>query len=90
MSDTSETNDGSFPRPLRAFDARINGWAHQLSGWQGLFIGAITIAVGQNVAEWLPLSDLYSTLALFPITLALLYVQLFVAARYFADRTGGC
>jgi len=90
MSDTSESNGNGIANPLRAVDARINGWAHQITGWQGLFVGAVTIALGQKVAAWLPLSDFYSTLALFPITLALLYVQLFVAARYFADRTGGC
>jgi hypothetical protein len=90
MSDTPESNGTGIGNPLRAVDARINGWAHQISGWQGLFIGAITVAVGQTLVGWLPLSDFYSTLALFPITLALLYVQLFVAARYVADRTGGC
>ena len=90
MSDTPESNGNGIPNPLQAVDARINGWANRISGWQGLFVGAITIAVGHKVAAWLPLSDFYSTLALFPITLALLYVQLFVAARYFADRAGGC
>ncbi|ELZ29147.1 hypothetical protein C475_02984 [Halosimplex carlsbadense 2-9-1] len=56
-----------------------------------LYIGAVTVVVGTEVAEWLPLGDLYSTLALFPVALALLYGQLTLLA-YLRRRGygGGC
>lgn len=90
MSDVPESPSSLVLAPLQALDARINGWARQITGFQGLFIGAITVAVGHTIAEWLPLSEVYSTLALFPITLALLYVQLFVAARVAGADADGC
>jgi hypothetical protein len=90
MSDAPKSGTSLVRRPLRAFDARINGWAREITGFQGLFIGAITVAVGQTVVEWLPLSDFYSALALFPITLVLLSVQLFLAARFADTTASGC
>ncbi|QLH76545.1 hypothetical protein HZS55_04155 [Halosimplex rubrum] len=45
-----------------------------------LYVGAVTVVVGTEIAEWLPLGDFYSTLALFPIALVLLYGQLTLLA----------
>ncbi|QLH80715.1 hypothetical protein [Halosimplex pelagicum] len=55
-----------------------------------LYVGAITVVVGTEVAEWLPLSDFHSTLALFPIALALLYGQLGLLAYLRRRSYGGC
>jgi len=56
-----------------------------------LYIGAVTVVAGTEIAEWLPLSEFYSTLALFPIALVLLYAQLGLLA-YLRRRGfgGGC
>jgi hypothetical protein len=56
-----------------------------------LYIGAVTVVVGTEFAEWLPLGDFYSTLAIVPIVLALLYGQLGLLA-YLRRRGygGGC
>jgi len=56
-----------------------------------LYVGAVTVVVGTEIAEWLPLGDFYSTLALFPVALVLLYGQL-GALAYLRRRGhgGGC
>lgn len=56
-----------------------------------LYIGAVTVAVGTTVTEWLPLGDFYSALAMFPVALVLLYGQLTLLA-YLRRRGygGGC
>ena len=60
-----------------------------------LYIGAITVVGANELVEWLiewhVLSELYGALALFPLTLALLYIQSAVLAYY--ERKGyrrGC
>ncbi|WP_436927766.1 hypothetical protein [Halosimplex amylolyticum] len=45
-----------------------------------LYIGAITVVVGLEIVELLPLSDTLTALSLFPIALALLYGQLALLA----------
>lgn len=54
-----------------------------------LYIGAVTVVVGLEVAELLPLSDTLTALAVFPIALALLYGQLTLLALLRRRGTGG-
>jgi hypothetical protein len=55
-----------------------------------LYVGAVTVVVGHEIAEWLPLGDLSTSLALFPIGLALLYGQLALLAVLRRRGYGGC
>ncbi|QPV64699.1 hypothetical protein I7X12_08875 [Halosimplex litoreum] len=54
-----------------------------------LYVGAVTVVAGTELAEWLPLSDFYSTLALFPIAVVLLYGQLTLLAYLRRRGYGG-
>lgn len=87
MTETSDSNGTPLLDTLRSFDSQMNRWACAISGWEGIFIGALTVVFAEEFVELVPLSDVYATLALFPTTLALLYILLFVAARY---GRGGC
>lgn len=46
-----------------------------------LFVGALTVVLSREIMELLPLSQFYQSLALLPITIALLYVLLALAGR---------
>ena len=46
-----------------------------------LFVGALTVVLSREVIELLPVSEFYQSLALLPITIALMYVLLSLAAR---------
>ncbi|MFC7140690.1 hypothetical protein ACFQMA_12780 [Halosimplex aquaticum] len=56
-----------------------------------LYIGAVTVVLGLEIAELLPLSDTLTALSLFPIALALLYGQLtLLALLRRRGYAGGC
>ncbi|WP_123535847.1 hypothetical protein [Halosimplex salinum] len=56
-----------------------------------LYIGAITVVFGLEIAELLPLSNTLTALALLPIALALLYGQLtLLALARRRGYVGGC
>jgi len=62
-------------------DARLNERLRSVSRWSALFVGALTVALAEAVAGLLPLGDTATVLALFPVSLALLYGLLTAAAR---------
>ena len=89
MTDTGADATGNrLLTALRSFDCRVNAWAGAISGWEGIFVGATTILVAEIVTDALPLPEFSRALALFPVTLLVLYGLLFLAARY--RGTGGC
>ncbi|MFB6073079.1 MAG: hypothetical protein ABEJ88_08930 [Halobacterium sp.] len=60
-------------RASNPIDARIQPLMAEVSSWGALFVGALAVVLSHEVAEALPLSEFHRTLALFPVTLALLY-----------------
>jgi hypothetical protein len=88
---TSSANDGSGAPPSadecssagasNPIDARLNQRLAAVSRWSALFVGALTVVLAQEVATRLPLGDTATSLALFPVSLALLYVLLTAAAH---------
>lgn len=55
-----------------------------------LYVGAVTVVGAHEFVEWVPLSEPTETLALFPITLLLLYAQLTALAYYERKRYRRC
>jgi hypothetical protein len=83
MSDTPTDSTGNrLLTALRSFDRRVDAWAGAISAWEGIFIGATTILVAEIVTDALPLPEFYRALALFPVTLVVVYGQLALFARY--------
>lgn len=72
----TECNAENASNPI---DARIQGRLASVSRMTALIVGAVTVVLANLVAESLPLGNTASALALFPVTLALLYVLLTVA-----------
>jgi hypothetical protein len=62
-------------------DARLNERLAAVSRWQALLVGAVTVVLAEEVTEFLPLGDTASVLALFPVTLAVMYGLLTVVGR---------
>lgn len=75
---TECTTDDRQQNPI---DARLNGLVRSVSQWTALFVGAITVVLSLEVSEALPVSQFYQAVALLPITLAVMYVLLALAAR---------
>jgi len=63
-------------------DARLNELLGRVSRLHALFVGALTVVLAEEIAAVLPLGDAATALARFPVSLALLYVLLTVAARF--------
>ncbi|MFC3478573.1 hypothetical protein [Halobacterium litoreum] len=74
---TTECNADA--RTTNPIDARIGSLMSDVSSWSALFVGALAVALSHEVAEALPLSEFHRALALFPVTLALLYGLLWLA-----------
>jgi len=70
---TECTTDG---RQQNSIDARINRLVESVSTWS-----ALAVVISNEIAESLPLSQFHQTLALLPVTLAVLYVLLALAVR---------
>ncbi|MDH5021484.1 hypothetical protein [Halobacterium rubrum] len=62
-------------------DARLKERLDAVSRWHALLVGALTVVLANEVTELLPLGDTASVLALFPVTLAVLYGLLTLVAR---------
>ena len=81
MSETNRTTDGE-----RTGFRELYANARRMVASPLLYIGAITVVAAHEIVErlveWAALSEFYGTLALFPITLALLYGQLMALAYY--------
>ena len=75
------TTDCATAAARNPVDARIDELLGSVSRWSALFVGALTVVLAEEVAALLPLGDTATALALFPVSLALLYVLLTVAAR---------
>lgn len=60
----------------------IVGQARRFTGSPLLYVGAVTVVASHELVSWLPLSDIHVALALFPVTLAVLYAQLLLLATY--------
>jgi len=77
-TDAPETDCTTASNPV---DARLNDRLKSVSRWNALFVGALTVVLAQKIAAMLPLGNTASALALFPVSLALLYVLLTAAAH---------
>jgi hypothetical protein len=73
-----ECSSAGASNPL---DARLNERLRSVSRWSALFVGALTVVLAQEVATRLPLGDTATSLALFPVSLALLYGLLTAASH---------
>ncbi|PSP74316.1 hypothetical protein BRC80_00520 [Halobacteriales archaeon QH_9_66_26] len=69
------------PRRTNPIDARLTALLRSVSSMSALFVGALTVVLSREIMELLPLSQFYQSLALLPITIALLYVLLALAGR---------
>ena len=69
------------PTASNPVDARLNELLGSVSRWSALFVGALTVVLAQEIAALLPVGDTATALALFPVSLALLYVLLTAAAH---------
>lgn len=61
-------------------DARLNERLNAVSRWHALLVGALTVVLADEVTALLPLGDTASVVALFPVTLAVLYGLLTLVA----------
>jgi hypothetical protein len=68
-------------RRMNPIDARINALLRSVSSLSALFVGALTVTLASEIAEYLALAEFYESLAVLPITIALMYVLLTLAAR---------
>ncbi|MFB6269503.1 MAG: hypothetical protein ABEH83_06140 [Halobacterium sp.] len=80
-------------RPLTALwklDARVGKWGYSVSGWAGVFIGAVSALLADDVAAALSLAEtpLPETLAEPLVLLVMVYGLLGVAYQY-RKRYGG-
>lgn len=84
----SRNTSAAVTRPLaalRSFDAKLCAMVHSLSGWTPVFVGAFSVLFAETVAQNLPLGATARTLALLPLTLALLYGMIALAASWQDD-----
>jgi hypothetical protein len=92
MSSTDQS-DGTRTGPLtilRRLDATVTKWGYGVSGWAGVFVGAVSALLAEDVAAFLSLSDapLGATLAEPFVLLVMVYGLLGVAYQY-RQRYGG-
>jgi hypothetical protein len=80
-SDTDAQSTDCTTAAGNPVDARLNELLRSISRWNALFVGALTVVLAQEVAARLPLGDTATALALFPVSLALLYALLTAAAH---------
>jgi len=81
----------AFARVLgaaRALDRRVSGWGYEVSGWAGLFVGAVAALLSQEVMEGVTLPDPAGSLAGAALLLVLSYLGLWLAAVYRRRRGG--
>ncbi|MXR20096.1 hypothetical protein [Halobacterium bonnevillei] len=86
---TSDARTGLLSK-LRRIDCTISRWGYGVSGWAGVFIGAVSALLADDLAAWLSLSatPLPDTLTEPLVLLVLVYGLLGVAYEY-RQRYGG-
>ena len=86
MSPTDQSSDTSYSplTALRRVDARIGKWGYGVSGWAGVFVGAVSALLAEDVVELLSLTatPLPAVFAEPLVLLVLMYSLLGVAYAY--------